>query len=359
MSAVVAPKVAASPMPDGPLGGPAAWRADELRRSDEWMHVLSPAEIAEVDAAVRAVDVDGRAIAGIGRAEFRLPMLGPVLDRIREDVLWGRGFVLLRGLPVERYSPRQRAIAYWGIGLHFGRAVSQNAMGHLLGHVIDLGRSNDDYTARTYQTNARQFFHADSCDIVGLLCVRRARSGGASAIVSSVTVYNEMLARSPELTAELFQPMFFDRRGEVPEGSDPWYEMPVFNWHAGNLSTHYVRRYITSIRRLPQVPPLTEAQVAALDLLDTVVEEPHVQLRMELEPGDMQFLHNPQILHDRTAFEDFDDPALRRHLLRLWLCAENARPLPACYAQRWGSNTIGARGGIVVRDAIAHVPLEP
>ena len=347
------------PMPGGPITGPDAWRADEMRERDDWVHVLSESEIAEIDAAIEAVDIDDRPIAGMGRGDFHLPRFGPVLDAIREELVRGRGFVLIRGLPVERYSTRRRAMAFWAIGARLGRALSQNAMGHLLGHVIDIGRTNDDYRARTYQTRARQFFHADSCDIVGLLCVRKARKGGLSAIVSSVTLYNEMLARSPELAAELFRPTHFDRRGEVPEGQHPWYEKPVFNWYEGRLSTHYVRRYIQSIRRLPEVPPLTERQIAAFDLLDEIAEDPGVQLRMEFEPGDMQFLHNPQILHDRTAFEDGDHPAERRHLLRLWLCPPDGRPLPPAYAARWGSAEIGNRGGIVVKGAVPHVPLEP
>ena len=347
------------PMPGGPIEGPDAWRADEMRERDDWVHVLSEAEIAEIEAATEAAGTDDRPIAGIGREEFPLPTFGPVLNAIREELIRGRGFVLIRGLPIGRYTARRRAIAYWGIGAWLGRAVSHNAMGHLLGHVIDLGRSNDDYRARTYQTRDRQFFHADSCDVVGLLCVRKARKGGLSAIVSSVTLHNEMLARAPELAAELFRPIHFDRRGEVPEGRSPWYEKPVFNWYEGRLSTHYVRRYIQSIRRLHEVPPLTDAQIAAFDLLDEIAEDPGIQLRMDFEPGDMQFLHNPQILHDRTAYEDADDPAERRYLLRLWLCPPDGRPLPPAYAGRWGSNAIGNRGGIVVKGALPHVPLEP
>lgn len=347
------------PMPDGPITGPDAWRAGEMHERRDWVHVLSEAEIAEIETAVEAAAAGDRPIAGIGRDDFPLPVLDPVLDAIREELLCGRGFVLIRGLPIERWSVRRRAVAFWGVGTRFGRAVMQNAMGHLLGHVIDLGRTNDDYRTRTYQTRERQFFHADSCDIVGLLCVRKARKGGLSAIVSSATLYNEMLARSPELAAELFRPMHFDRRGEVPEGQPPWYEMPVFNWHEGRLSTHYVRRYIESIRRQPEVPPLTEAQVAAFDLLDEIAEDPDIQLRMDFKPGDMQFLHNPQILHDRTAFEDVADPARRRHLLRLWLCPPDGWPLPPAYAGRWGSTEIGDRGGIVVKGAVPHVPLEP
>ena len=348
-----------NPLPGGPLSGAAAWRADEMREQQDWMYELSGKALDEVMAATATFDESGREIAAMRREDFTLPVFGPTLDEIREALLNGRGFALIRGLPVAEMSPRARAIAYFGIGRHLGRAVSQNGMGHLLGHVIDLGRTNADFTARTYQTRARQFFHSDSADLVGLLCVRKAKQGGLSAIISSVTLYNEMLAREPELAAELFVPQYFDRRGEVPEGEDPWYRMPVFNWYEGHLSTHYVRRYIESIRRLPEVPELTEKQIAAFDLLDEIAEMDHVQLRMAFEPGDMQFLHNPQILHDRTAYEDWDDGDGRRHLLRLWLCAEQGRPLPPAYAGRWGSSEIGNRGGIVVPNSLAHVPIEP
>jgi hypothetical protein len=357
--AVFSTEIGASPMPPGILGGPAAWRADEMGQRKDWLHELTPTELNELLAATEAFEHSGRAIEQMKTDTFSLPTLGPRLELIREDLLRGRGFALLRGMPVESMSPNQRAVAYFGIGLHLGRAVSQNGMGHLLGHVIDQGRANNDYTARTYQTHDRQFFHSDSADFVGLLCVRKARRGGLSAIVSSVTLYNEMLQRSPELTAELFQPQHFDRRGEVPDGQEPWYRMPVFNWYEGNLSAHYVRRYIVSIRRLAEVPALTDVQTAAFDLLDEVVEMEHVQLRMAFEPGDMQFLHNPQILHDRTAFEDWDAGEGRRHLLRLWLCASDGRPLPPCYAGRWGSAEIGNRGGIVVPDSLANVPIAP
>ncbi len=135
--------------------------------------------------------------------------------------------------------------------------------------------------------------------------------------------------------------------------------MPVFAWHEGLLSTYYVRRYIESARRLPGVPALTPAQIEAFDLLDELAEDPNLHLRMELEPGDIQLLHNPQILHDRTAYEDWPEPDRRRYLLRLWLCPPDGRPLPASYAQRWGSVEIGARGGIRVPGTELVATLEP
>jgi hypothetical protein len=260
---------------------------------------------------------------------------------------------------MQRLSLRQAAILYWGIGAHLGKPVSQNGAGHLLGHVIDVGRDEDDPNARIYQTNARQYYHADSCDVVGLLCVRKARSGGASSIVSSVTLYNEMRKRAPDLVGELFHDMYVDRRGEIPDGAEPWYRVPVFNWYAGQLTTYYVRRYITSARRFPGVPPLTARQQAAFDVLDAICDDPAIHLSMHFEPGDMQFLHNHQILHDRGAYVDHEDPDRRRHLLRLWLCPPTGRPLPPAYRQRWGSIDVGARGGIRVPGVQPVVPLQP
>lgn len=347
------------PMPNGLIEGPDVWTGKELSQSQEWLYELSDDEIAGLDEALNSVKTRGIEIIDITRENFAMGAFAESVKRLREDILRGRGFVLLRGLPAERYTFSDVATIYYGIGKHLGVPVSQNAMGHVLGHVIDIGRDDDDPTARTYQTNVRQFYHSDSCDIVGLMCWRKAKRGGFSTIASSVTAYNEMYKRSPELTAELFKPQYFDRRGEVPPGMPPWYLMPIFNWFGGRLSTHYVRRYIVSARRLDGVPALTDTQIAAFDMFDEIMDDPAIHLSMDFEPGDMQFLHNPQILHDRTGFDDFDNPDERRHLLRLWLCATDGRELPECYAQRWGSHEPAMRGGIVVAGQKQVAPLEP
>lgn len=343
----------------GPVTGPAAWRGEEMARSHEWIRVLTAAEIAELEVACERVLAGSRTLVDVDRKTFPLPALGPVFDSLRREILHGRGFILLRGLPVMHWTIEQVATVFWGIGSHFGRAVSQNAQGHLLGHVIDLGRSDADPNARVYQTNARQFYHADPCDIVGLLCLRKARRGGASTIVSSVTLYNELLAHYPDLLRELIRPIHVDRRGEVPPGADPWYELPVFSWHAGELSSNYTRRYMTSARRFEEVPAFTARQIAAFDQLDALADDPRFHLSMDFEPGDIQLLNNAQIFHDRTAFEDGPEPDSRRHLLRLWLCPPDGRPLPPGFAQVWGSVEPGRRGGIVVEGARPHAPLTP
>ena len=337
------------------LDSPAAWRGREMVAQDVWEYRLTEAEVAEVDAAVAAID---RPLIEVDREAFPLPTLGPKLAGLRRELLDGRGFFLLRGLPVRRMSREEAVAAFWGIGAHFGSARSQNAKGHLMGHVKDMGLHSSDPSVRVYQTRERQLFHTDSVDIVALMCLQPARSGGLSSIVSSVAVHNEMAQSRPDLAAELYEPFFVDRRGEVPEGMKPWFTLPVFNRVDGELTTIYTRRYIESARRFEEVPALTPKQVEALDLFDSLCNSDEFRLDMAFEAGDMQFLCNHVILHDRTAFEDWPEPERRRHLLRLWLCPPEGRRLPEAFAARYGSIRAGDRGGIVVKDAVPVVPLE-
>ncbi len=346
-------------MPPGPIEGPPAWRGAEMRTSDEWVHVFSTAEIAELEFALDEAKARGLDLIDIGRTTFPLPTLGPVLDAIHREIVTGRGFVLLQGLPVENWSIERAAGIYWGIGTYFGKPVSQNAKGHLLGHVKDLGYALDDPKVRTYQTTERQYFHTDSCDIVALLCLKPAMRGGLSSIASSVTVFNEMHRQRPDLAALLFEPLAYDRRGEVPEGEKGYYQVSPFSWFGGYLTTVFVRRYIDSAQRFDDVDNLSEQQIDALDLFEALAEDEDIRIDMEFRPGDIQLLNNHQILHDRTEFEDWPDPEHKRHLLRLWLCPEDGRPLPESYAQRYGGSVaIGDRGGIRTPGQTLRVPLE-
>ena len=340
------------------IQGPAAWYGPALVEQTDWLYHLSESEIIEIEAAVNALSSVSENLCNISPNDFPLPTFGPRLQSLLGEVLEGRGFVLLRRLPVERWNRRQSATAFMGIGSHLGSLRSQNADGHLLGHVKDLGRSSNDPNVRIYQTRERQTFHTDSCDVVGLLCLATAKSGGLSSLVSSTTIFNEMRRRRPDLARVLFAPIETDRRGEVGEGQKPYFKIPVFNWHAGLLSTIYQRQYIESARRFPDVQSLTQAQISGLDLLDELANDPQLHLMMELQRGDMQFVHNHTVLHDRTAFEDWPEPERKRHLLRLWLAPESARPLPEVFAERYGSVVPGNRGGVISRNIRPSVVLE-
>ena len=347
-------------MPIKTIEGAAVWQGPDLGITDDFAHRLTDAEIAEIDTAVQAIIQGGIEHIAINCRNFELPQLGKRLSLMRDDVLLrGRGFMVIRGVPVERYSIQEAAAAFLGIGAYFGKPVSQNGKGHILGHVKDLGRSIEDPTARIYQTTHRQSFHTDSVDIVALLCLRTAKAGGLSRIVSSVFLYNEMFRRHPDLAAVLFEPFCFDRRGEAPPSGKGYYQTPIFHWHADQLSVMYGNRYYIELaQRFPDAPRPTAKQIEALDLFDALANDPSNHLDIEFKPGDVQLIHNHVILHDRTDYEDWPEPERKRHLLRLWLCPPNGRPLPAVFADRYGSTAIGNRGGVVLPGVRMNAPLE-
>jgi hypothetical protein len=333
------------------------WYGRDLAARRDWIREFSSRELAEIQAAVRAArDISPEKLSP---ASFPLPGFGPELGRILAELLEGRGFILLRGLPVERMTREEQAIAYLGMGSWLGAFRSQNAKGHLLGHVKDLGLDIRDPRVRYYQTNRKLEYHTDSVDIVGLLCLKTAKAGGESYLASSMTVFHEVLSRRPDLVPALFEPFPTDRRGEVPEGMQPWFDIPIYHRHAGKLSCIYVRQYIESAQKLfPQARRLTAAQREAMDLIDELCNDPAIHLAMDFRPGDIQLLHNHQILHSRGDFENWPEPERHRHLLRLWVAPPEARPLPEVFAPRYGSITPGDRGGIVVKGTTFRVPLE-
>jgi hypothetical protein len=337
--------------------GPSAWYGPEMAaRQKEWLIHFTPAEIAELEAAAEPLVTGKFNLGQMTAADFELPTLADKLTDLRRELIQGRGFALLRGLPVAGYSEREAATIFFGLGAHLGRARSQNAQGHILGHVRNLGLSSADPNVRIYQTQERQTFHTDSCDVVGLLCLHPAKSGGRSLLVSADTVFNEMHRRRPDLLELLLQPIATDRRGEVPEGMLPYLLIPVFSWYEGRITPFYQRQYIESTQRFADAPRLTPQHQEALDLFDELTNDPALHLSMMLERGDMQFVYNHAMLHDRTAFEDWPEPERRRHLLRLWLSVPGDRPLPPVFATRFGSVEIGNRGGIVVPGTAFCVP---
>ena len=228
-----------SSQPPREIKGPSAWYGRDMVKTDKWLFRLTKTDISEIDQAIASSR--HLPIQHIGRAQFPLPKLGRRMKLLLNELLDGRGFVLIRGLPINRYDRESAARAYWGLGAWLGSPRSQNARGDLLGHVIDLSRTTADPNTRIYQTSERQNYHADPTDIVGLMCLQKSMVGGASSILSSVTLYNEFQKRRPDLAAVLLSPFCIDRRGEVPKGKNPWYRMSVFSWHAGLLTTQFTR----------------------------------------------------------------------------------------------------------------------
>jgi hypothetical protein len=312
-----------------------AWYGPDMAlNTDRWMTVFTPAEIEELEAAAHFANSTGKKIIEIIPADFPLPTLEAKISALRNEMIHGCGFALLRGLPVEKYSEEMASTIFYGFGAHLGLPRKQNAQGHLLGHVRDMGLSSNDPNVRVYQTSERQTFHTDSCDVVGLMCLKTARSGGLFMLVSSSTIFNEMRKRRPDLLELLFEPIATDRRGEVPEGMLPYFRIPVFSYYQGFLTSIYQRQYIDSAQRFPDAPRLTDKHIEALDLFDELANSEELNFSMKFEPGDMQFLYNHTLLHDRTAFDDWPEEEKKRHHLRLWLTIPGDRPLPEIFNER-------------------------
>ncbi|GHB34645.1 hypothetical protein GCM10007094_24960 [Pseudovibrio japonicus] len=341
------------------ITGPSAWVGKDMADNEQtWLKKLSTQDIEDLENAARHYLSLGRDVGEITAADFPLTSFRDHLTALQRKLLHGNGLEVLRGLPIEDYSQEFAATIFCGIGAHLGSARSQNAAGHILGHVRDIGASSQDVNARIYQTSERQSFHTDSADVVGLLCLREAMEGGKSLLVSAVSIYNNMLQERPDLAEKLFDPIATDRRGEIPEGAKPYMEIPVLNWHEGHLTVFYQRQYIDSAQRFDGAMRLTEEHVEALNMFDALADDPELNFSMQLQPGDMQFVYNHSQLHDRTGYTDWPDPDKRRHLFRLWLSIPGDRPLPECFKERYGSIEIGDRGGIITEQTKLHAPLD-
>ena len=302
-----------------PVQCSAAWKGSEIPPLEELAYRLPEEEIAEVRAAVRAAEALGRPARELTAADFPLPLLSERIAQWRDELTGGLGLQVIRGLPVEAWSQEQAELFFWCFGLHFGRPGEQNPDGHLLGHVIDTGADRDGEVVRLYKTAANIDYHCDAADVVGLLCLHKAKRGGQSRIVSSVSVFNELLSRRPELAARLFEPLLLDIRDrEVNEAGGSLPIQPCC-YADGVLRTFYHADYFRSVVRHDDVPPLTKLEQDLLDTYEALATEPGMYLDMDLQPGDIQLLSNHSILHARTDYQDHEDPAKRRHLLRLWL----------------------------------------
>lgn len=324
-----------------PFVHPAAWKATDFASKDGLAVDLERRHVAAFEAAARQVRQQGLDYAALNPATFPLSLIQSDIDAWRDEIRQGRGIVLLRGFPVDRLDPDDLRLIYIGLGCHFGRPVSQSALGDLIGDVVNIG--GKDKRERAYRNSRALKLHTDRCDHVGMLCIRPAAEGGLSGYASALTIHNELLRERPELVEVLYRGFFHHRFGEQPPG-DPVVtreRIPIFSVTDGVPSVIYIRGYIDLAVEEGHVE-LSEPEQAALDALDAIADRPDVRLDFQLDPGEASFTNNCLLLHTRTAFEDADDPGLHRHLLRLWL-REDGRPMAPGVILHKGSDGIGLR----------------
>ena len=341
-----------------PSRDPAGWTAGEMAATDAWFHHLTERERSEVHGAVEAVIAQGLDFFAIDRDAFPLPEFGPKLAEIRAELLLGPG---RRALSRARHRPRRPgARGHRLLGRRDAprrRVLSQNAKGHVLGHVRDIGQTRRNVLQRGPYSREAMPYHTDCCDLAGLYCLHPARRGGESTIISSVSVYNELLARRPDLVEALTKPIYRDPPRRGSPGLDEWYAIPVFNVHEGWFSSTIEPTYIGSAERFPDVPRKTGLQREAIAEVQRICEAQHFS--MGFRPGDFQFINSHVTFHTRSAYDDHPEPERKRHLLRLWLKCFDGRPLPHWFYDRHGPRgTVDRPGGIVGAGTVPNAPLE-
>ena len=341
--------------PFEPWTGAMVWDGRSLANHDNWISRLNNDDLLELRTVVEATRSSPKSLACLAEEDIQFNRLRQRLLDLRQELLNGRGFAVISGLP-NTWSDDELIRAYWAIGKWLGDPVSQNASAHLLGHVIDQ-RLPSSPEIRLYQTNQALPFHSDSCDIVGLLCLRAARRGGASSLASAAAIHNTLLDEDPTSLARLYGEFQCDRFGEIPTGKRAHYRVRIFNRVDEKFVCCAMDPDIRSAQRFADVGPLPAEQLSALDAFQQTARK--LALNMHLRRGDIQFANNLTVAHAREAFEDHKALNERRYLVRLWLSSPLGRALPKFLIERWGNIEVGTqRGGITVAGAKPSVHLK-
>lgn len=314
---------------DAEIATPGAWKGSKIDYRKEGLHVFSDTELAEIDRALRHLKSQGeRDLPDIDRESFPLKIVGALMEKLRDTLRFGRGFVMLRGIPRERYDADDMARIYFGLGCYLGTPINQSHAGDMLGHVIDV---NDvEPKSRPYRKGGLQPMHCDSSDVVALMCVRAARSGGLSRIASALAVYNTMLRSRPDLAQALRDGFYYGRAEQdalhatSAISREP---VPVFAENeTGEVSCYFLGGYARNAAKYGY--PLTPLQTEAIATFEHLAASEEFYLDMSFAEGDIQLLNNRILVHGRTDYADFSEMTRRRHLMRLWLAMPDWPPVP-------------------------------
>ncbi|KAF8636781.1 hypothetical protein AX16_010982 [Volvariella volvacea WC 439] len=331
------PSLPETPLPEGfpaHLDSPLVWEGEDWTDEKQWTYDLSTEHLKEIDDAVKHFKSLNKPLGLLSPETFPLPTLSPALKSLAKELYTGRGFFVLRTLPVDSYSRADILLIYAGVSSHIAplRAVQDASNNSIIAHIKDLTKTVEEgkIGAPAYTTE-KQVYHTDVGDVISLLALETAPEGGRSWISSAWRVYNELAEKRPDLIKTLAEDWAFDNFGSEP----PYSLRPLLYHKDSHIIIQYARRLFTGYWALPRsegIPPITEAQAEALDALHFLAEK-HA-LGLDFKKGDIQYINNLSIFHARDAFTDTDDKA--RHLVRLWLRNEElAWPLPEALEPVW------------------------
>ena len=328
---------------------PRAWLPKELGQDSSWIHHLSREATLEIEEALQHAKATEKSWLQMTANDFPLKRHAKqAIDRAFAVTQTAYGMCLLKGFPVDRWTAEDARLANWGIGLNVGVARTQNRASQVMNDVRDEGGDYKVKNGRGYNTNAGLDFHVDSCDVVALMCLQTAKSGGTSKVTSSMAVVEEIKRLRPDLIPVMQQPFYYSYQGTNDASQPPFYKCPILGDDPEFFSLRANRKNVTAAQRdFPEVPRLTPKQIELLDLLDELLPDDKFCYSMELDRGDLQLLNNYVVIHSRTNFEDHDEPERKRHLLRLWLSIPQGQRLPPLWKEYFGGVEAGSvRGGV-------------
>ncbi|MDE1172225.1 MAG: TauD/TfdA family dioxygenase [Parvibaculaceae bacterium] len=335
-----------------PLETHVNWRSADVQDPEQWTLFLSDADKRELDHALGVAKSFSDNLLELDRSHFPLEGLVDKLASVEKELIDGRGFVRISALDSGRYSDDDLTMLYWGIGMHLGDPWPQNKYGHVMGDVTDQGRTIGDPTTRGNELGLIALdYHTDGSDLVGLMCLRKAKKGGLSCVANVVAIYNELVRTHPDMIARLFDELPWDFRGEEPKGGQPFYQRSVFTEYRDRLFVRFVPQYIKTSQRHADAPRLSAQAIEALDLVSRMANEPQYNVYMDLQPGEMQFINNYHVLHGRTAYEDDPASGHKRHFKRLWLATRILKDRPPSFNRKshWDDNRSVSRIAAVER----------
>ena len=315
--------------PGFPIKSAGTWKGPEIDWMEDGLHILDALDLTEIDDALtHLLSQDNLDFPDITPMTFPLARMGDFMRKLPERLATGRGFLMLRGLPREKYSDDDMARIYLGLSSYISKPMVQSYLGDVVGHVIDV--SDVEPKSRGYRKGGGLLMHTDSCDIVALMCLRAAISGGESRISSALAVFNEIVEKRPDVFDILEKGLYLKRADEDGRHATRTYSadrVPFITRTDGNVICYLPAGYARLAEKSGE-RPYTKEESDALYHVRKVAASSEFYLDMGFKEGDIQFLNNRMIVHGRTDYTDAEAIPDRRHLLRVWVTVPEWLPMP-------------------------------
>jgi hypothetical protein len=306
---------------EGRIEGRQAWIASEVTDGD-WRMSIPRDALAEIDEVIAILKANPLDVRALSPEDYPLAACRAMMQRVRQILDEGVGMVVMDRLSVSRYTKEELTWVYWLLSSMIARPVAQSFDGRLLYDVRDTGaktatRVRGDLTSQELSWHSDYGFNFPP-PYLGLLVLRTAREGGISSAGSMMTVHNVLRERDPDLLRRLYEPFYWNRQGEHPEGDPVTHFHGMFQYDGKQVRARYNQSLIPKGYELVG-KELDERGKRAIRTVSDILFEPEHHITFVLEPGQLQFVNNFKMAHLRTEYVDHDEPDAKRHLIRIFL----------------------------------------